>query len=200
MEKLPWEVNPDLTEDRLKKIASLIAQIRAEVLDLHDSELGDTKLVLGLRSYECCRMRIIKEDQANTWDWLSIVKPTGRFAFGIGNTPVRFAKSLPDELPNRLLITSPEALKQMSLLPAPPEDAFLRWFFVIEVSSQRAVDNVYFVGYTESGEMPVMWQIPLDDVVGYVSPIEEIKSEAIELPPASINIKINPKKKPSSHD
>jgi len=86
MERLPWEINPDLTEERIKVIADLICTVRTEVVDLHDEQLGDTRLSLGTRAYECCRTRIISLAESQIHTWLGIINQEGRFTFKIGNT------------------------------------------------------------------------------------------------------------------
>lgn len=53
--KQPWELNPELTQERLKKLASLIRDVRDDVVDRHDDDLGDSARATGMRAYECCR-------------------------------------------------------------------------------------------------------------------------------------------------
>ena len=47
--KQPWELNPALTTERLKQLASLIRNVRDDVIDLHNEELGDSARSTGLR-------------------------------------------------------------------------------------------------------------------------------------------------------
>lgn len=51
--KQPWELNPELTQERLKKLASLIRDVRDDVVDRHDDDLGDSARATGMRAYEC---------------------------------------------------------------------------------------------------------------------------------------------------
>ncbi|VUT00587.1 hypothetical protein SB6408_01918 [Klebsiella spallanzanii] len=88
--KQPWELNPALTIERLKQLASLIRNVRDDVIDLHNEELGDSARSTGLRAYECCRTRIIRAaTQHEEWPWLGIVKDDGKFTFSIDSVPVR---------------------------------------------------------------------------------------------------------------
>ena len=81
MKQVPWEYNSDLSEERLTKMANFIARVRDDVIELHDEELGDTRLALGMRAYECCRTRIIDLSKDDSFPWLSILTPEGRFTF-----------------------------------------------------------------------------------------------------------------------
>jgi len=42
MDKQPWEIHPDLTEERLTFLARLIRSVRADAVDAHDADKGDT--------------------------------------------------------------------------------------------------------------------------------------------------------------
>ncbi len=90
MTEKPWGINQDLQQDHIITLAQFIAEVRGEVIDLHNEELGDTKLSLGMRCYECCRTRLIKLADSGQYDWFSNLTETGRFTFRIGSTPVRF--------------------------------------------------------------------------------------------------------------
>jgi len=164
MQQTPWEINSDLTEGRLIKLASFIATIRDEVIELHDEELGDTRLSLGMRAYECSRSRIIEESRSGDLPWLSVLTPEGRFTFSIGSTPVRFTRNDPKHLPDRKLVVSENAMAQMKLFGSRP-DADLRWFFVFDTHYKSAADAVYFVGYDSTGDIVCQWQVPVDDSV-----------------------------------
>lgn len=73
--KQPWELNPELTQERLKKLASLIRDVRDDVVDRHDDDLGDSARATGMRAYECCRTRIARASMdSEEWPWLGIVK------------------------------------------------------------------------------------------------------------------------------
>lgn len=184
----PWEFNPDLTEDRIMELATLISQVRGEVIDKHDIVLGDTPLSLGLRAYECCRSRIIRAAESEQWPWLSILTPEGRFTFCINETPVRFVRNEPKELPDKKLIVSEEADIQMSLLND-TEYSNTRWFFVFDTYYKNPADRVYFVGYDESGYIQCQWAVPLDEKVSFLSSVDSYKTKAVELPAAPVQIK-----------
>lgn len=188
MNQFPWEINPDLTEERVSQMAGFIAGVRNEVIELHDEELGDTRLALGMRAYECCRTRIIKESQIGSFTWLKILTPEGRFTFSIGNAPVRFTRNEPKYLPDRKLIVSENAQFQMDLFGSQPY-AKTRWFFVFDTHYKSAADAVYLVGYSELGEIVCQWQIPLEDNVTLISDASGLVTQAVELEKPLVSVK-----------
>lgn len=196
MEKMPWELNADLTKDRIITIASLIAKKRGEVIDLHDEELGDTPRSLGMRCYECCRTEIIRAaKEPAVGSWFSILTQEGRFTFCIGLTPVRFSRNDPEDLPNRKLVTSFETQKQMDWINKSNPYAEIRWFIVIDTYYKSPADAVYFVGYTETNEIICQWQIPLEDKVTLISKVDPSLSQPVDIPVAPIKLKRQPQQK-----
>lgn len=188
MKQLPWKYNTDLIEDRLIMMANFIAEVRNEVIERHDDELGDTRLALGMRAYECCRSRIIRESQGETFPWLSILNPEGRFTFLINNTPVRFTRNDPKYLPEKKLIISSETMEQMTLFAQQPYGE-IRWFFVFDTHYKSAADAVYFVGYDEMGSIVCQWQIPIEDKVTLITSVAESMPQAVEVDKPQIAVK-----------
>lgn len=191
--KKPWEINKDLTQDRIVQLASFIVSVREEVIDMHDEELGDTRLSLGMRAYECCRSRLILLSDSGKYPWLSILTSEGRFTFCIGDTPVRFIRHEPKEIPNKKLIISCEAgnkFRQLSLFPNYRcKDASIRWFFVIDTYYKNSADVVYFIGYNEVGDIQSQWIVPIEEKITTLSTTDNYKPQAIEIPPAKPQLK-----------
>ncbi len=185
----PWNLNPDLKEEQIVEIGNLIADVRGEVIDLHDEALGDTRLSLGMRAYECCRSRIIAESNHATWPWLSILTATGRFTFAINGTPVRFVRNDPEQLPSDKLVPSEETLHQMTLFPDDALDANVRWFFVIDTFYKNVADNMYFVGYNPHGEIICQWDIPLESKAVSLVAIDDESAAPVEIQSAPIKVK-----------
>jgi len=184
--KKPWEVNQDLTKKRIMELADYLVSIREEVIDMHDEELGDTRLSLGMRAYECCRSRLTMLSDSKKYPWLSILTPDGRFTFCIGDTPVRFIRHEPKEIPNKKLIISKEAgrkFEQLSLFPGYKcKNSSIRWFFVIDTYYKNPADIVFFIGYDENGDIQSQWIVPIEDKVSTFSTLDNYKSEPVEIP------------------
>lgn len=188
--KQPWELNPALTQDRIKQLASLIREVRDSVVDLHDDVLGDSARSTGLRAYECCRNQIIRAAKnQDEWCWLSIVKNDGRFTFSVDSVPVRLYRGKPSCPEERRLIPCIEALSQMSLLsPEVGDAATTLWFFAIEVDDFRYVERVTFTGFIDGAQVSC-WEIPLDEKVSAFSSVGAELPEPVVTKKASVSIK-----------
>jgi hypothetical protein len=195
--KKPWDINPDLEEDRLIAIASFISDVRAEVVELHDEVLGDTNKSLGFRAYECCRSRITSESLGSgNWPWLKVITAEGRFTFAIGKTPVRFYRGVPTSIEERRLVKSLEASSQLSLLEVSTEIAAINWWFAVEVDEFKYADKVTFVGFNEEGIQVCLWDVPLQVSVSSLSAIDAIsKPEAIKQSKPQVKLKSDEKNK-----
>ncbi|WJT03287.1 hypothetical protein OCT50_00360 [Leclercia adecarboxylata] len=191
----PWELNPSLTSDRLKRLASLIRDVRDDVIDRHDEDLGDSARSTGMRAYECSRTRIIRAAmRQRDWPWLGIVKKDGRFTFSIESVPIRLYRGKPSSPEERRLIPSIEALSQMSLLePEIGNIASALWFFAIEVDEFRYVERVTFSGFLDGAQVSC-WEIPLDERVAALGLLEADLPEPIKIEKASVFVKKKVKK------
>ena len=185
----PWDINPDLQQERLIQLANMLANVRADVVDLHNPALGDTKKSLGFRAYECSRSHCIDKAGRLGFEWLGVLTEDRRFTLKIGSIPVRFWKGEPEKLPSGKLLRSPEALRQIELFYPSKTDNMLIWFCVLNVNSKGLVDRAYFVGYTDFGEIAVNWQIPIRGSVALMSNVNHIPSESVELDSAANRLK-----------
>jgi hypothetical protein len=185
----PWQLAPQLKKEYIQQLASLLVEIRGEVIDRHEPELGDTRLSLGMRAYECCRSQIINKSIGGEWPWLSILTSTGRFTFAIGGVPVRFTRNEPHNLPDRKLILSPEAGEQIKLFEDDNKYSQLRWFLVIDSAYDSPVENAYFVGYSSMNEVVCKWQIPLSDPIPLVSGVDQSEPQPVSVPAAKAKLK-----------
>jgi len=198
MHSEPWLLAPQLQKEKLQNIANLIVQVRGEVIDRHEPEIGDTPQSLGFRAYECCRSRIIHKSMEGIWSWLSILTPQGRFTFSINGIPVRFSRNEPNDLPDRKLIPSHEGYIQMNLFKKSNEYSDLRWFLVIDTPYGLAVEHAYFIGYSECNEIVCKWEIPLTDTVPIIGEVTENKPQPVNVPPAKAKLKVVARNKEDS--
>ena len=186
----PWLLAPQLQKEKLQNLAHLIVKVRGEVIDRHEPEIGDTRLSLGMRAYECCRSRIIDKDIGGDWSWLSILTQQQRFTFAIDGVPVRFSRNDPKHLPDRKLIPSPEGYAQMGLFKNSNNYSDLRWFLVIDTPYDIPVEHAYFVGYSECNEIICKWEIPLADIVPVLGEAHDNNPQAVNVPPAKAKLKL----------
>lgn len=181
---------PQLEKERLQKVTELLVQVRGEIIERHDPKIGDTRLSLGMRAYECCRSRLIFKHKEGEWSWLSILTAEGRFTFAIDGIPVRFSRNDPKHLPDRKLIPSEEGCFQMSLFEKTSEYSDLRWFLIIDTQYDLPVEHAYFIGYSEHNEIVCKSEIPLADTVPVIAEVHEEKSQAVNVPPAKAKLKL----------
>lgn len=189
----PWEATPEFTPSRIETLAKLLADVRAEVVDLHDEDLGDTNRSLGYRAYECCCSNILRKVSTEGFEWLGIISPTGRFTFSISNIPVRFWKGDPERLPGGKLIRSPEAAMQLELFDSSCATKDLVWYIVLRTDHTKQVERAFFIGYTDMGEIAVNWEIPLSSKITLLSEVNDVLPESVELESASSRVKTKKK-------
>ena len=189
----PMTLNPNFKENQLIEVAQLLADVRAEVVDLHNKDLGDTNKSLGIRSYECCCTHLVRKSLEV--DWLKILTPKGRFTFSIADVPVRFWKGQPDKLPSGKLIRSHEAMMQMELFSTQDSPSEIIWFFVLSTDQTKCVDRAFFVGYSDVGEIVVNWEVPMNSKVTLITDTDENVSHGVELESAVSKIKVKEKSK-----
>lgn len=194
MHEEPWLLAPQLKRDYIQQLAQLLVQVRGEVIDRHEPELGDTRLSLGMRAYECCRSRIKFKDTDSEWSWLSVITDDGRFTFAIEGVPVRFSRNDPKKLPDRKIIPSQEGYEQMCMFEHVNDYAHIRWFLIIDTPYDTPVEHAYFVGYNEFKEIICKWEIPLSDQVPVISEVDKDKPQAVKVPPAKAKLKLVSKK------
>lgn len=183
----PWDFHPDLTEDRLMRLAQFFANTRRELISLHDRTKGDDAWSLGCRGFSWWRNRLLAIANTDEWAWLSIINPGKRFIFGIGAVPVRFYRGHINRPPMGTLADSFDELRQLSLaFPDTPNLRDLKWRFAIETGHLGEPTNVIFAGLTQAGEVVCYSNIPFE--AGIVDmPINTPSiSDIVELPAPTV--------------
>ena len=194
--KKPWKICSNLQPERLSVLASALADITADVVDLHDPAIGDTNTSLGMRIYECLRTNIIRLSRKH--EWLNILTPGGRFTFTIGSTPMRFwSGESPEKLPSGKLIRSEESLLQLGLLSTPDQTEDLVWYCVLGRNDKRTIDRVHFAAYDHAVEICARHDINLSGVPSKITPVSDSRPQAIDLPSAANRLTT---KKPKKND
>jgi hypothetical protein len=184
---MPWDCHPDLTEERLQRLAQFFANTRRELMTHYDRTKGDDSWSLGCRGFSWCKNRLMATANSNAWPWLSIVNPTKRFIFGIGVVPVRFYRGRIDNPPMGTLTNSYDELRQLSLaFPGEPHLRDLKWRFAIETGLLGEPTNIIFAGLTQSGEVVCHLNIPYEAEILDLSLVTPKTSDAVELPEPTV--------------
>lgn len=158
----PWDIHPDLTEERLSTIASLLYATRnAEIKNTR--EPYRVPWGLGCMAYNRCCAAII--DAEKRYDWLRVLDYSNALVFSIGAPPVRFSKGDPDHHSTRVLARRHAELTQLDLLGFSQEQSIAVWRFLIDTDIKGFATKIHFVGFTETDNIVSQWQWRPTDLV-----------------------------------
>ena len=101
--RLPLEIHPALSEDRLRICARLLAHARRDAIRMASYEMGDTTWSVGCRAYVFGQQRMRRVAENRTYNWLSVLDQSNHFVFLIQDVPVRFFRGSADEPTARTL-------------------------------------------------------------------------------------------------
>lgn len=185
--KKAWEVHPDLTEDRLKTVGKLLAEVRNEARDEYDAEKGDGPWNLGCTAFyrSCSRLTQASE----RFDWLEIVDPGFRFVFSVGEVPVRFYHGLAVNPRSNLLVRSDLELvweQQVMEFVEEVEEGW-KWLLCVETDADGYVAQVVIVQVNEQKQTRYAWSIPYEGRVSVLASLGKVK-QAVKLPPAQVGL------------
>jgi hypothetical protein len=111
--RLPWDIHPALSEERLRICARLLANARRDALAMASYELGDDPWSVGCRAYAFSRHRLARTANAGTYNWLSILDESHHFVFLIEDVPVRFYRGLAEEPSSKTLRRHEDETEQL---------------------------------------------------------------------------------------
>ena len=189
MKTLPWEYHPDLTEERLVKIAEFIVDGRRTAVELHNEAEGDDGWTLGCRAFQFVRFRILKAADEGNVDWLQAIDRTMHLVFQIGQVPVRFYRGEPNDPTERTLNQTNIELNQLSLIfPDHDEAGDLAYRFAIDPDVDGSALAIHFVGLR--GKSAVLnWQVPVE-IDGVISGgVGRPATESIELEAPEVKVR-----------
>lgn len=162
-DRLPWELHPALTEDRLRVCARLLANARRDALAMASYELGDDPWSVGCRAYAFGRHRLARAATSGQHNWLGVLDESNAFVFLIEDVPVRFYRGPADEAARRTLRRHAEEARQLSLALGEAADEGLVFRLAVETGEAGRVDRVVFLALCgEEGEATCVWPVPLD--------------------------------------
>lgn len=179
----PSSFYPDLTDDRLAKIAEPLLDIRYSTIREMASPFDDT-YTQETAVFGRSRNMLIQLCMGGKYDWLSLASPGMDVTFRIGNVPCRFFRDDP-ELPGK-----PGFFKRNAVddLFSPDENDPVMWRFVVERAlTEDDEDRVFLIGYNAFQEKISQW------AYGSYGPIlHSVDSDvpkAKELPPAAVEVR-----------
>ena len=178
--RLPWQIHPALTEQRLRTLGRVILQARRGALAEYKPENGDNSWSLGCTVYARTCHAIARAAIGEDHSWLSVVENDGlRFVLSIGGVPLRFCRGILGRPPSRSLIVrcAETAARQRAFefMETAEVETLLR--LVVEIGDGGDVASITLVQVDSDGIPHNPWSVPLE-----------------EAPVASINRRIEPKK------
>jgi hypothetical protein len=161
--RLPWDIHPALSEERLRICARLLANARRDALAMASYELGDDPWSVGCRAFAFGRNRLTRAASSGSFNWLGVLDESNHFVFLIEDVPVRFYRGLADEPSVRTLRRHEEEASQLSLAIGEDAAEGLAFRIAVETGEAGRVERVVFLALRgDEGDTECFWPIPLD--------------------------------------
>ena len=179
MNNKPWEIEPDLTKDRLCLLAKIIKEVRDKTVSIYDPNEGDGPWSLGCRIYERTINKI--EQKAETLRWLKIYREKLFFVIIINSIPLRFYKGKVDTPTIRTLRQKkfPEQRNEQLMFDFESQREWV-WRISVDTDIDGSVLRTSLAQYDKIGNHRNGWEIPITDHITEVSPVQ-IRHESVEL-------------------
>lgn len=169
MQNHPWEVHPELTEDRLLFIGRIFSKTRKETLELFDPASGD-----GLWSLECR----IYERTINAFliavrehPWLRCIKRNLYFVLLVGGVPIRFKrKDFETAATMDIRLFEEEIIAHQ--LAFDFDQSGWYWRVFIETDENRDILRLVLAQITEVGVTRNAYNIPVSGQVALATPVK----------------------------
>jgi hypothetical protein len=159
--RLPWELHPALTEERLVAAAQLLRRGREEAVRLADPFAGDDSWSIGCRAYSFSRHQVAAAARSGRHPWLKVLDETHHFVFLIEGVPVRFFRGDAEDPTKRTLRQQESEAEQLALaLGVEAEGLMFR--LAVETGEGGEVTRVVFLALRgEEGRAECFWPVPL---------------------------------------
>jgi hypothetical protein len=186
MQTKPWEVHPELTEDRILAIGKIISKTRKEALELYEPENGDGPWSLECRIYERTMNGFLAAAKESSW--LRCIRKNLYFVALIGGVPIRFKRKdfeKASEMDIRLFY--PEIMAHQ--LAFDFDQSGWYWRVFIETDEYRDILRLVLAQITESGDTRNAFKIPVSGMVSIAAPVKPTVREAVAVGKVKLGIK-----------
>jgi hypothetical protein len=164
--RLPWDIHPALTEERLRICARMLANARRDALAMASYELGDDPWSVGCRAFAFGRHRLERAAASGNYPWLEVLDDSAHFVFVIGSNgngvPVRFYRGAADEPTERTLRRQEVEVQQLSLALGEEAAEGLAFRLAVETGEGGRVERVVFLALRGEDRVECFWPVPLD--------------------------------------
>ena len=165
--RLPWELHPSLTEERLTAAARLLARGRADAIASADYWAGDDAWSIGCRAYAFSKHQLARAAESGRFAWLGVLDETHHFVFLIEGVPVRFYRGDAEDPSKRTLRQQESEAEQLALALGSDGAEGLMFRFAVETAPDGAVKRIVFLALRgEAGRVECFWPVPLGDDPG----------------------------------
>ena len=180
----PWEYHPELIEERLVKIAQLLALGRGDAVDRFDPTIGDDNWTLGVCAYNYGCFRIAGAAGTPGFEWLEVLDPSKHFQFSIGGVPMRFWRGNPTEPTAQIVLATP---REQFLLDLEPDVPIAGVLFRIGVTADLdgALLGASFVAL-RNDQPETVWPLPLAEAEPLIVLLGGDRPEGRDLPPPAV--------------
>ncbi len=168
----PWELNPDLTQDRLVTLARAAVTTRNRAFAEADRAAGDTNWGLACKAHERLMHCLGHLAGGGEHPWLTVIRDGLYLMPRIDDVPVRVFRGTPDRPGSRHLDAL--RLEHERAQPARPQMAFdfmggavddgtgpWYWLMAMETGDGGMVSRVVFFQANDAGETRYPWECPL---------------------------------------
>jgi hypothetical protein len=177
----PWDYHPELTEERLVKIAQLIERGRNDAVDRYEPDIGDSNWTRGVCAYRYACHQIEQAAETPGFEWLSVIDNGMRFQFRVGSVPMRFWRGDPSDPSAKISAATPVEQLLLDLEPGVPTAGLVLRIGVM-TDEDGSMLQAFFAAL-RSGKAETVWPISLTDADPLVVILDEERPEGRDLPP-----------------
>jgi hypothetical protein len=161
--RLPWELHPALTEERLTAAARLLARGRTDAIASADYWAGDDAWSIGCRAYAFSKHQLARAAEGGRYPWLGVLDETHHFVFLIDGVPVRFYRGDAEDPSKRTLRQQENEAEQLALALGSDDAEGLMFRLAVETEPDGAVRRIVFLALRgEAGRVECFWPVPLE--------------------------------------
>lgn len=180
----PWDYHSELTEDRLVKVAQLLARGRGSAVDRFDPAIGDDRWTMGVCAYQYGCYQIKQAVGMPGFEWLGVIDASKHFQFSIGGVPMRFWRGNPTEPTAKISVPTPFEQLWLDLEPGVPT-AGVVFRIGVTIDEEGALLGASFVALRDN-QPEMVWPLPLAEAEPLIILLDDARPEGRELPAPSV--------------
>lgn len=209
--KLPWDIFPELTRDRLIIVAQIFTAIRVRCLKAMLPVKGDNGIVRGQRCYQWTRHQTAddaKELGVSQWLYAEPREPN-QFELRVGGVRLHYLRGDADDPPERSIASGLAKFCEPSLFDVPGgtiEDDEL-WMPCVAINTDKKGNPIGAEFFEVSNKADAdgkrvvrnVWTIPVNEKVETGTVLKLVRG-GNDIPPPPVTPKRKPRRKSGSDD